>query len=88
MNNDHQKKKKYIIKEDIHKCWENHFEELFSKNNPENDALMTPAIDTLDINTDPPSVKKIKYRQVISQLKGGKSAGIDQINTELLKSKI
>lgn len=29
-------------------------------NNPENDALITPAIDTLDINTGPPSVEEVK----------------------------
>lgn len=34
---------------------------------PENDALITPAIDTLDINTHPSNLYKIKY--AITKLK-------------------
>ncbi|XP_048743102.2 uncharacterized protein LOC125656542 [Ostrea edulis] len=69
----------------ILKCWKEHFEEVFNMKDPENEAIIIPATDTLDIDTDPPSIEEVK--KAITKLKTGKAAGIDQIHAELLKAK-
>ncbi|XP_062611962.1 uncharacterized protein LOC134273760 [Saccostrea cucullata] len=71
-------------KEDIQKGWKEHFEEVFNINDTGNEVLITSAINTLDFNTDPPSIEEVK--KAIGKLKNGKAAGIDQINAELLKA--
>ena len=64
---------------------ETHFERLFNTEDPESEAVITPAEDILDIITEPPSVDEVK--KAIAALKKGKAADIDQINAELLKAK-
>ena len=70
--------------DDILKCWKTHFERVFNTDDPESEAVITPAEDILGIITAPPSVDKVK--KAISAPKKVKAAGIDQINAELLKA--
>ncbi|XP_056020452.1 uncharacterized protein LOC130054512 [Ostrea edulis] len=70
--------------EDILKRWKEHFEEVFNMKDPKNEAIILPATDTLDIDTDPPSIEEVK--KAITKLKNGKAAGIDQIHAELFKA--
>lgn len=46
--------------EDILKRWKDHFEEVFNMEDPVNEATITPAVNTMDINTDPPSIGEVK----------------------------
>ena len=48
------------------------------------EIFIAPAINILDINTEPPSIDEVK--KAISTLKNGKAAGIDQIHAESLKT--
>lgn len=45
---------------------------------PENGAVITATMNTVDINTDPPCVGYVK--RAIENLRNGKAAGIDKIN--------
>jgi len=70
--------------DEILKRWKDHFEEVFNMSDPKCEVFITPAINILDINTEPPSIDEVK--NAISTLKNGKAVGIDQIHAEFLKA--
>lgn len=57
---------------------------LYRWKDPENKALVTPVMNILKINTDPPSVEEIK--KLKAKLESAKALDFDQINTEFLKA--
>lgn len=57
---------------------------MFNMEDPVNEAEITPAMNILDISTDPPSIDEIKM--AIAKLKNGKATDIDQISAELLQT--
>ena len=66
------------------KCWKDHFERVLNREDPTTEAEIQPAVDPLNINTEPPTVQEIKL--AIKKLKSGKAPGIDGIQAELLKA--
>ena len=70
--------------EDKLRCWKKHFERVLNRDDPETEAIIQPSPELLEIDTDPPSVDKVK--KAIKALKNGKAPGMDQICTEMLKA--
>ena len=65
-------------------CWKDHFERVLNQECPTTEAEIRENGDTLDINTDPPTLGEVK--QAIRLLKNGKAPGIDQVHAEMLKA--
>jgi len=70
------------------KRWEEHFSEIFNKD--DNRVGIKQEIEDnnenekeTEVNLDPPTNTEIQL--VLSQLKNGKAAGLDNINREILK---
>lgn len=57
---------------------------MFNMEDPVNEAEVTPAVNILDISTDPQSIDEVKM--AIAKLKNGKATDIDQISAELFKT--
>ena len=57
---------------------------MLNRDDPETEAIIIPLSELLDIDTDPPNVEEAK--RSIKALKEGKTPGIDQIYTEMLKA--
>ena len=70
--------------EDKLRCWKEHFERVLKRDDPETEAIIIPSSELLDIDTEPPSVEKVK--RAIKALKEGKTPGIDQVYAEMLKA--
>ena len=70
--------------EDILKRWKDHFEKVLNINDPECEANITPAENTLPISCETPTLNEVK--KAIASLKNGKAPGADQVNVELLKA--
>lgn len=66
------------------KWFKDHFERVFNTEESESEAVIPSAEYMLDINTEPPSIDEV--RKAVAGLKKTDTAGIDQINTELLKA--
>ena len=68
-------------------CWAEYFEQLF-KVNPLSGRLQTTGLQVMDadpsINKAAPSIDEAK--ETVAKLRGGKAAGICNINAELLKA--
>ena len=46
--------------EDKLRCWKEHFERVLNRDDPETEAIIIPSSELLDIDTDPPNVKKAR----------------------------
>ena len=65
-------------------CWKDHFEKVLNRDNPTENATITPSLEPLEINTEKPSLEEVK--NAIKLLKNGKAAGVDQVHSEMLKA--
>lgn len=54
---------------------------MFNMEDPVNEAEITPAVNILDICTDPQSIDEVKM--AIAKLKNGKATDIDQISLRM-----
>ena len=63
-----------------------HFKEVLNCEDPATPANPTPADEDINIDTSPPTLHEIQ--KAIKSLKTNKAAGVDSINTELLKADI
>ncbi|XP_062615396.1 uncharacterized protein LOC134277126 [Saccostrea cucullata] len=66
-------------------CWKEHFERVLNQECLSTEhAEIIEAIDTLDIDTNTPTIEEVKH--AIKLLKNGKAPGIDQVHAEMLKA--
>ena len=63
--------------------WNEHFQEVLNRKDPDELAIIPEAPMGLEIDTDPPS--KLDIHKFIKGLKNKKVHGTDQLNAELLK---
>jgi hypothetical protein len=63
--------------------WKEHFQEVLSRKDPDELAIIHEAPMDLEIDTDPSS--KLEIQKAIKSLKNKKAPGTDQLNTELFK---
>jgi len=66
--------------------WREHFEGLLNRPPPENPPHIEPAIEDIEVNTEPPSKAEIK--SAIKKIRNNKAAGPDEIPGEALKGSL
>ena len=64
--------------------WAQHFREVLNCPAPVDPANPQPSEHVLNIDTSPPTIEEVKL--AIKAMKGGKAAGIDSIQSEMLKA--
>ena len=64
--------------------WKEHFESLLNRPDPTTQPDISPAEETLDIDTDPPTLEEVK--QAIKAMKNGKAGGLDGVTADMLKA--
>ena len=64
--------------------WKEHFESIPNRPEPELVAETPPAVEDLDICTDPPTMEEVK--DAIKAMKSGRAGGADGVTAEMLKA--